>query len=199
MCTRLKLFFFCTPALTEVSCLVRNGIVFFFFFGWPIKTVPCVLNRVLHWPPKASLLTVVVDEVYVLVSQTKAKTLLKQHFWGEQPIKTLNTVNDLKLLSSDRKLYPKLSALLCFPIQEQLIECIINISYSDLQKWKLARTHFKMIRILWLISFMIVQIVMPFTSVYWHRKFPVESSGVIWLADLMHLFQSSGCISMLGI
>ncbi len=46
---------------------------------------------------------------------------------------------------------------------------------------------------------MIIQIVMPFTSVYWHRKFPVESSGVIWLADLMHLFQSSGCISMLGI
>ncbi len=155
-----------------------------------------MLNRVLHWPPKAYLLTVF-DEVYVLVSQRK--TLLKQHCWGEQPIKTLNTVNDLKLLSSDQKLYPKILALLCFPTQEQLIECLINISFSDLQKWKFAWTHSKMIRILWLISFMIIQIMMPFTSVYWHQKLHVESSCVIWLADLMHLFQRSGCISMLGI
>ncbi len=109
----LSCFFLCSCFNWRVMSCQGWG-CFFVFFGWPIKTVPCVLNTVLHWPPKAYLLTVVFDEVYVLVSQPKMKTLLKQHFWGEQPIKTLNTVNDLKLLSSDRKLYPKLSALLCF-------------------------------------------------------------------------------------
>lgn len=51
-------------------------------------------------------MTVDVDEAYVLISQPKMKTLVKQHFSrAEQPIKTLTTVNNLMLLSSDRKLY----------------------------------------------------------------------------------------------
>lgn len=68
-----------------LACCVRNRV---FFFIWSIKTEPSVLlwawNTVYQRLAEVYLMKVDADEVYILVSQPRKKTLMKQDTSAEQ-------------------------------------------------------------------------------------------------------------------